>query len=174
MHPLGVARPVAFAQLLLEYLARSTLWQSVKELHRFWDLETGQDVAAIVDEFLFGRRFAVLQNNQGFGNLAPPIIGHGNDSTLENERMRVYGFLHFDRRDVFTAGDNNVFLAIDNQEIALFVDDCHIAGVQPASPQRQGGLLRQLPISRHDIVGSDYDLTWSQTVVGKGFVIGVK
>src|SRR5262252_6572087 len=46
MHALGVTGPVAFAQLLLEYLARSAFWQSVKELHRFWDLETGQDGSA--------------------------------------------------------------------------------------------------------------------------------
>ena len=47
--------------------------------------------------------------------------------------MREDDPLPFQRRNVFSATDDHVFLAIDNQDVAVLVDRGHVPGVKPSA-----------------------------------------
>ena len=63
------------------------------------------------------------------------------------------------RRDVVAAGaDDDVLLAVGDGEVAVGVDDAHVARVQPAVPDRLGGGFRVAPVALHDQFPAHQDL----------------
>src|SRR5262245_58921425 len=154
----AVTRPVALPQFLLEYFTGAALGQRIEELDRLGYLEARQDRPAIFDQFFFGNSLARLEDNERFGHLAPPIIGHSNNCALQNERVGIDCLFDFDGRDVLAARYDDVLLAVDDQEIALLINQSHVAGVQPAAAQSLSGFFGALPIARHDIIGAHYNL----------------
>src|SRR5262245_66444255 len=119
MDPFGVTGPVALAQLLLQYFTGAALGERFKELDRLRDLETGQNGAAIINELFFGHRLPLLEYDERFRNLAPAVIGHGNDRALQDQRVRIDGLLDLDRRNILAARDDDVLLAFYAHEVAF-------------------------------------------------------
>ena len=62
------------------------------------------------------------------------------------------------RIDVVAAADHQVLLAVDDEQIAVLVDISQVAGVEPATGERLGGLLRPPVIGLHHVVAADDDL----------------
>jgi hypothetical protein len=72
--------------------------------------------------------------------------------------VRQDGVLDLDRGDVLAAPDDDVLGAVLDQDVALLVDDGHVAGVEPAVADRRGRGLRVLVVAVHDGVRADDDL----------------
>src|SRR5262249_21009554 len=63
------------------------------------------------------------------------------------------------RGDVIAAGEyDNVLLAIGDDDVAIFVEDSDVAGVEPAIPDRLRRCLRIAPVAFHHAFAPDQDL----------------
>src|ERR1041384_935420 len=60
--------------------------------------------------------------------------------------------------DQLAAGDNRIFLAVDDVEVAFGIDRRQIAGTEPAVGKRLFRRLGQLPITRSDAVAAGENL----------------
>src|SRR4030095_12933184 len=173
MHTLLVARPVFLTQFLLEYLSRPAFWKRVKKLYRLGNLETRQPGPAVVDQLLFIQRLSRLYYHQGFWNFAPSIIRHRDHRAFEDARMRVHGFLNLDGSDVFAAGNNDVFFAIDDHEVAVLIHCSHVAGMEPSVAHRGSGLFGQLPVAGHHVVGAYYHFADALVIVWNRLIVRI-
>ncbi len=61
--------------------------------------------------------------------------------------------------NVEAAGDDHIFLAINDVEIAVFVHFCDIAGVQPPVGEGFRGGVGAVPITLHDLGALDQEFT---------------
>src|SRR5215469_14218176 len=165
MHSLLVTAPIAFAQFLLQNLAGASFWERVKKLNRFGNLEARQFRPAVVYQLILADRFAWFKHHQGFGRLAPTIVRYRDYGALKNGGVRIDSLFNLDGGDVLAAADYDVFLAIDDQEIALFIYDRHVAGMKPAVSHHISRLLGPLPISLHYVIRADDDFTPSLPIV---------
>ena len=66
--------------------------------------------------------------------------------------------LDLGRIDVLAARDDQVVLAVDDVDVAVLVPASHVAGVQPAAPERPFGGVGPVPVAAHDAVAADQDL----------------
>src|SRR5262249_58239649 len=67
------------------------------------------------------------------------------------------GTLDFDGGNVLSARDDDVLLAVDDVDVAVFVPDRHVAGVQPAIGHHLGGGLGLPVVALHDVVAAHDD-----------------
>src|SRR3954468_18670893 len=75
--------------------------------------------------------------------------------------MHVENFFDFARDDVVTAGDDEVFLAVNNIDIAIVIHLDDVAGVYPAATiENRGGFLRIIPIALHHLGAIDDQLAF--------------
>ena len=68
--------------------------------------------------------------------LAPFVVGYADHSCLEHRWMAQEYLFHLTRGDVEPAPDDEVLLPVNDVDVALLVDACEVAGVQPAVAQR--------------------------------------
>ncbi len=87
--------------------------------------------------------------------------------------MGGQGLLQFERRDIFAAAYDDVLSAIDDQNIAIFVDGGHVAGMEPSSAQGLGGGFRLVPVAQHYTVAAGDNLANGLAIVGHVLVRGV-
>src|SRR5260370_14212458 len=73
--------------------------------------------------------------------------------------MRKDGFLEFKGGDILSAADDDVFLAINNEQVASFVERGHVSGVEPATAHRFGGSVRLAPVTFHNPITPRDDFT---------------
>ena len=84
---------------------------------------------------------------------------HGHDGRLLHVGMLVEHLLDLARVDVVAAPDDQVLLAIHDEEVPVLVDLGHVAGAEPAGlVDRVRRRLRALPVALHDVVAADHDL----------------
>jgi hypothetical protein len=62
------------------------------------------------------------------------------------------------RVDVVAAADDQVLLAVDDEQVAVVVAVGEVAGVEPAALERLRGLLGLVVVALHDVVAADDDL----------------
>ena len=72
--------------------------------------------------------------------------------------MLVQHLLDLARVDVVAAADDHVFLAVDDEEVAVLVHRGHVAGVEPAALHDLLGGVRAAQVALHDVVAADHDL----------------
>lgn len=79
-----------------------------------------QMLTAVGDDIGLGH-FSIpdFQFDEGAGRLAPFFVGLGDHSGFFHSGMAVDGILHFDGRDIFTAGDNDVFRAVLDLDVTV-------------------------------------------------------
>src|SRR6266496_6026430 len=77
---------------------------------------------------------------------------HPDDRRLGDGRVLVEDLLDLPRVDVVAAADDQVLLAVDDEEVTLLVDPAHIAGVDPAGPDGVLGRLGPVPVALHAVV----------------------
>ncbi len=128
MHAAFPAGPVLLTQHFFQDFARSTLRQAVDELDGLRDLEAREVSPAVLQDFGLGRRLPRAQGDQRLGRLAPSVVGDRNHSALKDGRMVVEDALDFRAGDVLAAAQDHVFDAVDDQDVALFVDRGQVAG----------------------------------------------
>ena len=77
----------------------------------------GQPVAAVDD---------------GDGDFAEPLVGRGEHADLADVGAGVAGRLDLGRRNVLAAADDDVLLAVDDEQIAVLVEIADVAGAHEA------------------------------------------
>ena len=125
----------------------------------------GQTLAAEGDDFCFRRCFALAQDDQRLGRLAPLFVRDADDRALHHGRVTVQRILDIGRTDVLASRDDHVLLAIDDMDVAEGVADSKIAGVEIAVLDRLRRLLRLFPVTLEHNVGTRAHLTHGDTVL---------
>ena len=94
-------------------------------------LVAGKLAAVVVDLFFCaGKAFLDLHDRRR--NLAETLIGQADDSDVLDRLECVQEVLDLNRIEILAAGDNDVFLAVDEVVESVLVLYGHIAGVEPA------------------------------------------
>src|SRR5580700_1844946 len=99
-----------------------------------------------------------MQGGDRGRGLTPLLVGRADHGQLGHGRVRGQGVLHFGAVYVLAAGDNHVFLPVDDVQEAVLVRTDQVTGVEPAATQRLGGGFRVLPVSGHDLRAAVDDL----------------
>ena len=106
-------------------------------------------------EVVFRRRSARLQLDDSRRNFAETRVGKADDRDVFNIVMTAHKVFNLNRINVFAAADDDVFLAVDEVNEAVFVFARHIAGVKPTVREGRGGRFRVAVIFRHDAGAAD-------------------
>ena len=94
---------------------------------------------------------ARLQLDEGRHRLAPLRMRQADNGGVLHGGMRQQRLLDLDGSDILAAGLDHVLLAIEEQHLAIGIDQCEIAGVVPAEFARVLGGLRILVIAHHHV-----------------------
>ena len=125
------------------------------------------------DQFGFRGRGIRLQHHQRLGYFTPLLVGNRNHRGLQHRGMREDGLFEFERGDILAAADDDVFLAVDHQQVAVFVERGHVSGVEPAAAQSFGGGLRLPPVTLHHAVAARDDFADGLAIVRHVLIVGV-
>src|SRR6202051_228516 len=90
--------------------------------------------------------------------------------------MLEEGVLDLDAVHVLPATDDHVLGPVDDVDESLLVDAGHVAGVEPAPGEGEGGVLGSVPVATHHVGALDPKLTRPfgiHRLVGRGLVAGV-
>ena len=110
-------------------------------------------------QLLLADPLAVLEHDRRADLLAQLGVRDAEDGRLAYGRMLVEHLLDLARIDVVAAADDQVLLAVDDEEVAVLVDPCHVARDEPAVVgDRLGGRVGPLPVAVHHVVPTDLDL----------------
>ena len=124
----------------------------------------GDVPAAELDELPFRRRHVWLQGDERFGTLTPLLVGDGDHGALQHSGMLGHRLLHFDGRDVLATGNDHIFLAVAQLDVAIGMPDRDIAGMEPATRERGSGSLRVVVVALHHVIAVHNDLAHRLTV----------
>src|SRR5579875_2864906 len=144
--------------LALEDLARRPLRQVVDDPHRARVLVCGDALTHVFAELVRCRLGALTEGDCGADLLAPLVMRDAEHRGLADGRVLVEHLLDLARVDVVAAADDELLLAVDDEEVAVLVDPAHVAGVQPAVDDGLRRGLRPLPVAAHHVVALDHDL----------------
>ena len=77
-----------------------------------------------------------LQPDVGLRHLAPLLVGDRDDRDFGDRGMIGQRLLHFDRRDILAARDDDVLHAVAQFDVAVGMHHGEVAGVEPAALER--------------------------------------
>src|SRR3984893_9094066 len=92
-------------------------------------------LAAPGDKILAGRLVSRLELDEGAGGLAPFLIGLGHNGRRRHSGMLVERVLDLDRGDVLAPGNDDVFGAVLELDVAVGMHHPEIARVEPAADE---------------------------------------
>ena len=124
---------------------------SSRMLHQFRHLEAAEMLSAMLGDPGFIGLRARLQLDEGGHRLAPLRMRQADHGGVLHGGMGEQRFLDLDGGDILAAGLDHVLLAVEEQHLAVFVDQREIAGVMPAEFARLFGRLRILVIAHHHV-----------------------
>src|ERR1700722_17828772 len=151
-HRALLTRPEPLAQNSLQYLARGVLRQlRVQELHPARNLVTRETPPAMLDEFVRGESFPRLQRNAGHHEFPPLRVGYSEDCGFANRRMCVNDSFHLTGINIFATGDDHVFQAIEDVEIALPILIADVSRAKHSVSKCESGVFRIVPVAPHDV-----------------------
>ena len=115
---------------------------------------------------MFRCRLPAAQHDPRLDRLHANGIGHARDAHLFHGGMRRQHFLHLARPHLIAARLDEVLLAVDDEQVSIFVEIAEISRVQPSPrstrfnviAQRTCGLLRAIPESGHQLRGGKTNL----------------
>src|SRR5207237_3917688 len=134
-----------------ERAATALRWLGVGELDAARNFEIGERSSAICDQLISSKSFPRLENHAGLYDLTPLWIRYSENRHFTNCRMRVNDGFDFAGVNVFSPGDDHVFQAIENVEVAVGVLITNVARSEEAVSERTFCLVRVVPIATHDI-----------------------
>src|SRR6266567_1929236 len=114
--------------------------------------------AAEFKQFALQRRYAGFHDNQRLWHFAPFCVRYGDHSHLIDSGMRQHRLFNFERGNVFSSAYDDVFLAVHNQQVAVFVHGGHVAGMEPSTAHGFSGSFRLFPVAVHYTVTAGHDL----------------
>ncbi len=91
----------------------------------------GEFLAELHDLF-FGRIFTGFDLDDRRGDLAEAIVGQTDDGHVLDLVVGTQKIFDLHGVNVFAAGDDDIFFAVDQIDESVFVALCHVAGVEPA------------------------------------------
>src|SRR3954462_13629221 len=158
--PRPSARPglLRHLDLALEDLAGRALGELVHEPDLARVLVAGDLLLHEALELVGGDVLPLLEDHGGADLLAHRLVGHADHRGLEHALVLVEDLLDLARVDVVAAADDQLLLAVDDEEVAVLVDLAHVAGVEPAVDDPLVGFLGLVPVALHDVVALDGDL----------------
>src|SRR5208337_2989397 len=124
---------IFLSQLPLQNLPRGGPRQALGKFNRLRTLVMGQTSAAELDQFPFGQLASWFGYYYCPRHLTPFLIRHGDHCGFENSGVRGQHLFDVERRDVFTAAHDNVLLPIDDSDVSVRRDHCHVAGAKPSA-----------------------------------------
>ena len=123
---------------------------------------------AVIHHGLRGGGGAGFQLHKGTGRLAPTVIGLGHHSGGQHVGVTVQHVFDFNRRNVFTARDDDVFAAVFDLNVAIRVLHRQVAAVEPAAGKGFFGRLGVFQIPLHGDIAFEHDLPHGLSVVRHG------
>src|SRR5690554_3248087 len=145
-------------QLGFDHLAHGVAGQLINHFHSFRYFVTGKVLFAETDDFfrdLFGRR---IQHHHGDNGFAKVRVGHTDNGRLLYAGYGIDNQLYLLGIHVVAAGDNKVFTAANDVEVAFVIQPPQIAGFKPAiTGELFSCLLRFIPVALHYGRAFDFD-----------------
>src|SRR2546426_354083 len=80
------------------------------------------------------------------------------DRALAHRIVLVQHALDLGARDVLAARHDHVLEPVDDVEVAVFVDDADVAGVEPAARERGASRVGVAPVALEHLRPAQYDL----------------
>lgn len=102
---------------------------------------------------------AWLEHDRGRYFLTQSIVRYAEDRTFRDRRMIKQNGLDFGAVDVLAASQNHVLCPIDDEDEAVIVDSCDVAGSKPAVLDRLGGFRFAIEITPYDLRAAYAELT---------------
>ena len=124
-------------------------------------------------QFRFGDVRVRFPHDKSPRHFSPLLVRDRNHHGLVHGRVRDQHFLDFERRDVLAAADDDVFLPIDDQHVAIAVDGRQVSGMEPSALHRVQAVSRPLPVAVHDDVAAGHDLPNRLAVAGHFPAVGI-
>ena len=153
------SRGVTLAELGLFDLARG-IARHVGEDDLAGTLIARQTHAKLVD-LLLGAGHALLDLNDGRGNLAQTLVGQADNGNVADLLVGTEEVLDLDRVEVLSARDDNVLFAVYKIDKTILVHAGHVARQEPAVVGQDligsGGIL---VVALHDTVALDRQLAY--------------
>lgn len=139
----------AIAQRGFQHLAVAVLGQGIDDLVVPGPLEARQIVDAPGVEFCGVGLLLWVEGDESHRHLSPLRITLADNGNLGNRRMHQQHLFDLARIDVRTARDDQILRSILQGQKTIVIEHSHVAGVQPAIPQRVAGGLRIAPVAGH-------------------------
>ncbi|MBB5053623.1 hypothetical protein HNQ36_003623 [Afipia massiliensis] len=118
------------AQLVLLNLSRRRPGQGIDNTNMLRDLITRKLRPAGCPETLRIDFVSRSRHHDGKADLAPARIRHTNHRSLGNIWKIVKEVLDLGRIHILSSGDEHVFEAIDNEDVAIGITDSDVAGAE--------------------------------------------
>src|SRR5690606_28078365 len=107
-----------------------------------------EELAQLVE----GERGAGDGDDDGAADLAPPLVGHADDTDVGDGGVLEDGGLHLGGVHVLAAGDVHVLHPVADGVEAVVVDDRGVAAAEPAVVvDGRGGGVGPVPVALHDV-----------------------
>src|SRR5579875_71284 len=106
-------------------------------------------------------REAGFEHDEGGHRFARVLVWHSDDGGFRYSGMLEQYLFHLAGIDVEATGDDQVFGAVNNVEVALFIHPADIAGTHPAVVEGVLSLFRAVPVAFHDVRSLDDDLAYA-------------
>ncbi|CAB4921133.1 unannotated protein [freshwater metagenome] len=91
-------------------------------------------------------------------DFTPGVVRDTDTCGFFDGRMRVDHIFDLAGVDVYAGANDHVVLAIDQEEVALFVQVANVAGVQPTVNDRLLGRFGTVPVALHQHLTARYNL----------------
>ena len=90
-------------------------------------------------------------NDVGDRRLDPSLVGDADQGDFEDLRMADERGFDFSAVHVLAAGDDDVLLAVDDEDESLLVMANKVTRVKPTPPERLGVGVGVLPVTEHQV-----------------------
>ena len=152
-------RFLAVAEGAFQDLAGGIFRKCVHGDEAFRDLVAGDIFHHVFADLVFVEGVAFFHDDVGPDDLAAEGIGLADDGTFSDAFDFVDAVFDFAGVDVFAVHDDEVFQAVDDVDVAVFVHVGEVAGVEPAVFGEDFlGFFRFVPVALHDVVAADEEL----------------
>src|SRR5579859_5375837 len=156
--PMRVRCPGPIAEHNLLHLAGGGLGQS-SELYGGRAFEVRQVFAAESNKLLRADAVSRLERDERLRPLPPLVVWNTDDRGLQHRGVPREGLLHLDGRNVLSARDNNVLLAVAQFDGTIGMHHAQVPRMEPPAAERFGGGVWIREVSRHHEVAAHHDLT---------------
>src|SRR2546422_2054555 len=138
-------------QLAAQHLADEGLWQIRRKLDLFRDFEGCEALFAKCDDVRFARSRSTLEDDERLHALPAVRVWDADRGGFGDGGMREEDLLDLARIDVVPGAEDDVFLPVDDREVAVRVHRREVAGQEPSVPEDCRSLFGSVPIALHHL-----------------------